>query len=280
MIRNVGSVRNKGLEIGLNTINLKGALRWESSFNIAFNRSKVLQLVDGKEIRQGSLLIKEGQELYTWNMRKWAGVDPSNGDPLWEVVKTEANGAVTRSTTNSYSAATLQNVGSAAPNFTGGLSNTLSYKNFTLSAFVNFVQGNQVYHTSRGLFDSDGAYYTYNSMVLASGWSRWQNAGDIATHPKAVFGGNKNSNQTSSRYLENGSYLRLRNVNLAYDLPSSWLDRLKISDARIYISGDNLLTFTKFSGMDPEVSLGPGGGTSSIKYPISKKVLFGINLTF
>lgn len=117
-------------------------------------------------------------------------------------------------------------------------------------------------------------------MVLANGWSRWQKEGDIATHPKAVFGGNKNANQASSRYLEDGSYLRLRNINLGYDVPTSLVERLKIADMRVFVSADNLLTFTKFSGMDPEVSLGPGGGSSSIKYPISKKVLFGINLTF
>lgn len=280
VIRNVGAVQNKGLEVNLSTINLKGAFRWESGFNIAFNRSKVLQLVDGKDIRQGNLLISEGQELYTWNMRKWASVDAENGDPLWEVVNTDANGNEVRSTTNSYSNATLQNVGSAAPDFTGGFSNTFSYKRFTLSAFMNFVSGNKVYHTSRGLFDSDGAYFTYNSMVLADNWSRWEKPGDIATHPKAVFGGNRNSNQTSSRYLEDGSYLRLRNINLSYDIPSGFLNRFKIADMKIYVSGDNLVTLTQFSGMDPEVSLGPGGGISSIKYPISKKVLFGINLTF
>lgn len=280
VIRNVGAVQNKGLELNLNTINLNGEFNWSTGFNIAFNKSKVLQLVDGKDIRQGNFLIREGQELYTWNMRKWAGVDPENGDPLWEVVTKDANGNETISTTNSYSRASLQNVGSAAPDFTGGLSNTFTYKRFTLSVFMNFVANNKVYHTSRGLFDSDGAYYTYNSMILADGWSRWQNPGDMATHPKPIFGGNRNSNQASSRYLEDGSYLRLRNINFSYDLPATFLNRFKIAEMRLYVSGDNLLTFTRFSGMDPEVSLGPGGGSSSIKYPISKKVLFGINLTF
>src|SRR5690606_3725776 len=119
-----------------------------------------------------------------------------------------------------------------------------------------------------------------NSMVLANGWSRWEKPGDQATHPKPVFGGNNNSNQASSRYLEDGRYLRLRNVTFAYELPGNLLSRLKVARARIYLSGDNLVTFTKFSGMDPEVVLGPYGGTSSIKYPISRKVLLGINVGF
>lgn len=280
IIKNVGAIRNRGLELNLTSTNLKGKLHWETNFNIAFNRSKVLVLDQGKDIRQGNFLISEGQELYTWNMRKWAGVDPANGDPLWEVVSKGANGEEIKTTTNSYAGATLQNVGSASPNFTGGISNTLSYKGFTLFAFFNFVSGNKVYNQSRGLFDSDGAYYTYNSMVLADGWNRWEKAGDIATHPKPVFGGNRNSNQTSSRFLEDGSYLRLRNVNFSYQLPENWARKIGSEQVKVYVSADNLVTFTKFSGMDPEVVLGPAGGTSSIKYPISKKVLFGINLSF
>ncbi|GAB3932592.1 TonB-dependent receptor [Larkinella terrae] len=278
--RNVGSVRNRGLELNLTSVNLAGRFRWETGFNIAFNRSKVLILDQGKDIRQGNLLISEGQQLYTWNMRKWMGVDPANGDPLWEKITTGSSGEQIRTTTNSYSEATQQNLGSASPDFTGGLSNTLSYKGFTLFAFFNFVSGNQIYHTSRQLFDSDGAYYSYNSMVLADGWSRWEKPGDQATHPKPVFGGNKNSNQPSSRFLEDGSYIRLRNVSLSYQLPDLIAKKLRAEQVKFVISGDNLLTFSKFSGMDPEVVLGASGGISSIKYPISRKLLFGITLGF
>ena len=115
-------------------------------------------------------------------------------------------------------------------------------------------------------------------MVLADGWNRWQKPGDIATHQKPVFGGSKNSNKTSSRYLEDGSYARLRNVTFSYQLPTAFVNKFHVGNAKFFVSGDNLITLTKFSGMDPEVALGPGGGTSSIKYPISRKVLFGINI--
>ncbi|GAA4443204.1 TonB-dependent receptor [Ravibacter arvi] len=278
--RNVGAIRNKGVEANL-TYNLSsGAFTWDAGLNIAFNKSNVLTLNQGKDIRQGNLLISEGKELYMWQMRKWAGVDPANGDPQWEKITTEADGSQVKTITNNYSDATLQVVGPSLPDFTGGMSNTFGYKRFTLNLFFNFVSGNKIYHTSRQLFDSDGAYYTYNSMALADGWSRWQKAGDVATHPKPVFGGNRNSNQASSRYLENGSYLRLRNVSLGYDLPESLLQKIRMKHARLSVSADNLLTFTKFSGMDPEVVIGSGGGSSSIKYPISRKVMFGINVGF
>ncbi|WP_236975199.1 TonB-dependent receptor [Membranihabitans maritimus] len=273
--RNIGSILNKGIELNILSKNIDREIKWTTNFNIAFNKSEVLELNEDNNIIQGNQIVEEGEELYTWYMRKWAGVDPQNGDPLWEVVN--ENGST--STTNVYSEGTLQKAGDANPDFTGGIINTFTYKNVSLSGFFNFTYGNLVYHSSRALFDSDGAYYTFNNMVLADGWSRWEQAGDNATHPKPVFGGNKNSNQTSSRYLEDGSYIRLRNITLTYRLPQEITRRAGLADLNFFVSGDNLVTLTDFSGMDPEVALGAGGSSSSLKYPISKKILFGINIT-
>jgi TonB-linked SusC/RagA family outer membrane protein len=278
---NVGSVRNRGLEINVTSKNLVGEFKWETNFNIAFNRNKVISLNAGEPSVNpaGPLPIAVGHDMNDWYMPIWAGVNPANGDPQWEQLVTDANGKVTKQLTNSYANATKQFTGtSASPKFTGGLTNTFSYKGFSLSTFFNFVYGNKVYNDSRAYFDNDGLYDSYNAMVPQSGWTRWQKPGDIATEPKAVQGGNNNSNQQSTRYLENGSYLRLRNVTLGYQLPKDWISSLKIRSARIFVSGDNLVTFTKFSGVDPEVDL--SSGTSSFKYPISRKILFGINVGF
>jgi TonB-linked SusC/RagA family outer membrane protein len=297
VFENIGSVRNRGLEINVTSRNLVGAFKWETNFNIAFNRNKVLSLNDGVSMAAPSrqLPIAVGHDMNDWYMPVWAGVNPTNGDPQWEKLVTDANGNVTKQLTNSYSAAaaTKQFTGkSASPKYTGGITNTFSYKNFTLSTFLNFVYGNYVYNDSRAYFDNDGLYESYNAMVPANGWTRWQKPGDIATEPKTVLGGNHDSNSASSRYLENGSYLRLRNVTFGYQLPQTWLNSLKIRSARIFVSGDNLVTFTKFSGVDPEVDLSPGvdpitgvdnignKGLSSFKYPISRKILFGINVGF
>jgi TonB-linked SusC/RagA family outer membrane protein len=286
---NLGSVRNRGLEINVTSKNLVGEFKWETNFNIAFNRNKVTSLNAGKsEVNPaGPLPIAIGHDMNDWYMPIWAGVNPANGDPQWEQLVTDANGKVTKQLTNSYANATKQFIGtSASPKFTGGITNTFAYKGFSLSTFFNFVYGNKVYNDSRAYFDNDGLYDSYNAMVAPSGWTRWQKPGDIATEPKAVQGGNNNSNQQSSRYLENGSYLRLRNVTLGYQLPTNWISSLKIRSARIFVSGDNLVTFTKFSGVDPEVDLSPvvgnrgAEGLSSFKYPISRKILFGINVGF
>ena len=279
VIQNVGSVRNRGLEINLTTQNLAGEFSWETNFNIAFNRNEVLALDAGKDIISSQRIIRVGEDMNSWYMRKWAGVDPATGDPLWEII-TDNNGVKEVMTTSKLSEATLQIVGNYTPDFTGGIQNTFSYKNFSLNTFFNFVYGNLVYNSSRESFDSDGAYETSNDMVPAEGWTRWQKPGDIATHPRAVFGGNLNSNKPSSRYLEDGSYIRLRNVRLSYAIPQSFLSKIKLANATLFVSGDNLWTGTKYSGMDPEVSLGPGGGGAYYRYPISKRVLFGVNLGF
>jgi hypothetical protein len=180
--------------------------------------------------------------------------------------------------------ATLQFVGKASPDFTGGISNTISYKSFSLNAFANFVSGGLVY--DQNFAGSDGAYQTYNEAVLQKGQVRWEKPGDIATHPKSVYGGNMNSNKPSSRFLQSGSYIRLRNVTIGYQLPSTLLSRIHFTNARVFVSGDNLWTGTDYLGMDPEVALSPGNGAtignsgSAYRYPISKKILFGINLEF
>ncbi|WP_339070474.1 TonB-dependent receptor [Chitinophaga sp. 212800008-4] len=279
--RNVGSVRNQGIEISLNTDNLVGEFSWSTDFNIGFNKNRVTDLYGGQaqiiDPISGYFVLRQGQDMRSFFMRKWAGVDPGNGNPLWEKVTTDANGKETRATTSNYNDATLQIVGSATPKFFGGMRNVFTYRNFQLSAFLSFVSGNQVYNSTRELMDNDGAYYTYNMMALDKGWSRWQQPGDVATHPKYVIKGNKNSQKTSSRFLEDGSYLRLRNVNLSYALPKAWLDRVHIGSARISIGGDNLWTLTKFSGIDPEVD---DRGINYVKYPASTKWFAGLEINF
>lgn len=285
LTQNIGTVRNRGIDIELNTINLTGAFKWNTTFNIGFNKNKVGKLYQDQPIDKfTNQRIAVGQDMNSWFMREWAGVNPDNGEPMWYKSQTGADGSVTTTTTNDYNAADRRYVGTSTPNFTGGMGNEFSYKNFSLNAFFNFVSGSKIYNSSRELFDADGAYPQYNSMVLKDDWNRWEKAGDIATHPKAVVNGNKLSYKPSSRYLEDGSYLRLRNVTFAYNFPESVTKKLNISNLRVFVSGDNLLTLTKFSGMDPEVSdLEPNtanSGVSGFRYPISKKVMFGVNLNF
>ncbi|MCO4292704.1 SusC/RagA family TonB-linked outer membrane protein [Solitalea sp. MAHUQ-68] len=290
IFENVGSIRNRGVEFNLTTTNLKGKFSWVTNLNVAVNRNKVLSLNDGAtEFSAGAAQpIAVGHDMNEWYMRKWVGVDPNNGDPLWEQIVKDADGKEFVSYTNSWNSATPQYTGkSSQPKFTGGFTNTFSYKNWSLSAFANFVYGNKVYNGARAGFDTDGLYESYNAMVLADGWNRWEKPGDIATHPKPVYGGNHSSNSTSTRFLEDGSYIRLRNVKLSYDLPKALLSRINVTGLRFYMGADNLLTITKFSGPNPEViynntdkNSSYSSGSAGYYYPQSRKLLFGMNLSF
>jgi TonB-linked SusC/RagA family outer membrane protein len=274
---NVGGLKNSGVEVALNgDVIQRKNFTWNLGFNIGVNTNEVTELFDGQnQIPRGNKIFKVGEDSNSWYMRKWAGVHPTNGDPLWEVVNSETGDV---SYTSNYNEATEQIVGTSTPDFIGGFSSEIEYKGFTLGARFSFISGGTIYNSSRELFDSDGLYPTYNQQVFIDGWSRWEKEGDIASHPRAIYGGNNNSNKPSSRYLEDRSYLKLKNITLGFNVPKPFTDKLNLSDARIYLSGDNLLTFTNYSGMDPEV--GGLNGSTSMSYPEPTRFVFGLNLSF
>jgi len=292
-LENVGSVRNRGVEFQLNTNNIKTRdFRWDMGTNFGLNKNEVTSTPNNNEailevrnnIRQE---VKVGQDIFSWYMPKWLGVDPANGDPLWEKIIYDANGNITdRVPTNEFGEATFQVVGKATPKFTGGWINTFTYKWVQLYINTNFVYGNKIFNHNRVSTDADGAQLGFNQVSIENnkfGWSRWENPGDNATHPKSVMLGNKLSNSISSRYLEDGSFFRIRNVTLSFDIKSV-LNINAIRKLQLNISGDNLFTFTKFSGMDPEVSLQRSDyslpGLYSDYYPGSRQFLIGVEIGF
>lgn len=275
--KNVGAINNKGLEISLNADVIRTSkFQWTSDFNIGFNRNRVTELYGGKPELKGLKRLEEGRDMDEWYLREWAGVDPANGSPLWYT--TDENGK--RTTTDSYNKADRVYCGSAAPKFTGGWMNSFSYKGFTLTANFDFVYGNLLYNQSRELLDSDGAYADYNSMKLKSGWKRWEKEGDIATHPKAINGGNKNSNKSSSRYLEKGNYFSLRNLSLGYSIPEKLCGKLGLQQVNVSCSADNLFTLTPFSGVSSQLSDSSTDGYAGTIYPLSRRIVFGLNVSF
>ena len=273
---NVGTVNNKGIELAVDAdIIDKGDWYWNFGFNVGLNKNKVVYLPNG-EFRQGLQIVREGQDIFTWNMPIWAGVDPETGSPMWE--KVNEDGTIEH--TNIYAEATYQNAGTSSPKFQGGLSTMLRWKGITLSATGNFIYGNMIYNSARVSMDSDGAYTDYNMMSIDNGlgWSRWQQPGDIATHPQPKMNGNNDAHSTSTRYLESGSHFRLKNVTLSYDFPQAWMKKAKMKGLKVYVSGDNLVTFSRFSGMDPEIDT--EYGTYDTNYPVPMTVVGGIQITF
>ena len=294
--KNAGSVRNQGIEyrIDANIIN-KGKWSWDLGFNIGFNKNRVTELPNHEAFLQTASSVnqqvKEGQDIYSWYMKEWAGVDPENGDPLWYVVndkgeyELDANGE--RMTTNDYNATKAKVVGKATPLFSGGLNTQVSWNGIFLSLNTNFMYGNKIYNYTRQSTDADGAYVGYNQLSIENsiqGWKRWEKEGDIATHPKATLNGNHSANSISSRYLEDGSYFRIKNLTVGYDFPKNLIKKAHMTRCRIYFSADNLWTATKFSGMDPEISLTTTtyelAGMYSNTYPVGRTYQAGVEISF
>lgn len=292
---NVGEIRNTGVEMAINAIAIKSKdFKWSINLNFSTNKNEVLQLTNKESVEEmvinrgdPSQILTVGGGAFDWYMPKWLGVDPANGQPLWEDIIYDDNGnEIGREATSIYTDAAedYQNMGSPFPDFSGGFGSFFSYKNISLSVAFFYSYGNKIYNTSRQELDNDGENVSVNAMKLQDGWSRWVNPGDVTTHPEAVYGGNMNSNKYSSRFLEDGSFLRLRNITLAYNLPQKYVEKMKLQNLRFTFSVDNLFTWTKYSGLDPDVPLYLGEyslpGTQYFKYPISKQFLFGLELGF
>lgn len=283
---NVGKIRNMGVELTLtsNNFNRKN-FKWTTSLNLGHNKNTVVYLPNHEDIvassSQGNQIYREGEPLYSWYMPKWLGVDSETGAPLWEHLIKDENGNVISTEPTSKLDLTNDNqiVGNAQPVLVGGLLNTFNVYGVEISANLQFNYGNKVFNDSRRYVDSDGAYIDYNFMSLDNGlgWNRWRQPGDNATHPRARLGGNRLSNEVTSRYLEDGSYLRIKNITVSYPLPANVLRKMHLQSFRIFLSGDNLYTFTKFSGMDPEVGV---NGLFSYNYPVSRVFSLGIDVKF
>ncbi len=294
---NVGKVRNMGVELAIDgSIIRTKDFNWSAGINLGANQNRVLEYPDHQEVitkSEVSQMIQEGRDIYSWYMPKWMGVDIDTGRPLWEHIEYDENGAeIERTLVDTYGDATPQIVGSASPWFSGGLNTSISWKGITLSANGNFVVGNKIYNRTRQhIMDTDGAKAGYNQQSFNNGlgWIRWKK-GDpdgtnaIATHPQAINGGNSNANEYSSRYLEDGSFFRLRNVTLSYDFPKTLVQKVRMGGARIYVSADNIWTYSRFSGMDPEVSLESStwslAGLYADNYPVPMSIVMGIDIKF
>jgi TonB-linked SusC/RagA family outer membrane protein len=274
--KNVGSMTNNGLEFQVSSKNLIGEFKWSTDFNISFNRSKITKLEKGVPIlggfidnRSAAAIAQEGQPLGTFYGYVSEGVDPATGNIKYKDI--DKSGGL------SDGDKTI--IGNANPDFSYGLTNNFNYKGFSFSFFFQGVQGNQIFNASRIV--TEGMYYPVNQ--LATVLTRWEKPGDITNMPKSDKDNAKHNSDVSSRYVEDGSYLRLKSATLGYDLPKSVSNFLKMEKLHVYVTAENLLTFTKYSGFDPEVSaygVGIAPGVDFGSYPQSRSFMFGLNLNF
>jgi len=267
--QNLGKLENKGFEFGLNTHNLTGTFKWSTDFNIAFNRNKITD-IEGQIIENEIARAMEGEPVGVFYTVDYAGVDPENGDALF--YDSEGN------KTSTYSSDYRKIVGDPNPDFTGGLTNTFSYRGLSLRVFMQFSQGNDVYR-SGGRFVNANMTTIWNQQV--SQLDRWQQPGDITDVPQARL--TTNGSQHSSRYIEDGSYLRFKNITLGYNLPKSLIKGAGLSKVRIYAQAQNWFTITDYNGNDPEVTSNGtaniGQGITFLEAPTPKMLMFGIDLS-
>ncbi|MEI6407816.1 MAG: TonB-dependent receptor [Bacteroidota bacterium] len=256
--QNVGEMQNKGFEVVLNSNNLVGKFKWSTSVNLAANRNKIVALSKGQKIIDdgGSRymnVVKVGSPIGEFYGPQYAGVDPKTGDALWYVNKMDDAGNIINpgATTSEYSDASFVELGSPLPKLIGGIDNTFSFAGISLDIRFQGQYGNKI-HNSAGEFMSCSACWFDNQT--RDQLKRWQKPGDITDVPQARLGYTNGSQSRSSRFLTDGSYLRLKNLSLAYDFPTRLLHKTGIRDLRIYLTGTNMLTFTKYKGWDPEVT--------------------------
>jgi TonB-linked SusC/RagA family outer membrane protein len=268
-LSNVGNIKNAGVEAQLTTRNFTSddphGFTWTTDLNIAANRNKVVGLYNDEPFSAGSYSanrVQVGHPLGEFYMYRFLGVDPATGDAKYSD--------------------DLEFVGSPHPKYQGGFTSEMSWMGFDLHGFVQFNKGNQIFNAIR-VFADDGGRYSDNKF--ADVLRRWQKPGDITDEPRASRAGRSDAVEVSSRYLEDGSYVRIGDVTLGYTLPSRWAGMTGLNNARLYVSGHNLHTFTKYKGYSPDVnSQGAtsniGLGTDFYAYPVARSFTFGVKAGF
>ena len=274
IVRNEGVMSNKGFEVLVNSRNLEGKFSWDTDFNISFNKNKLeeLDLTQIYSAATTSDFISDavvrnvpGRPLSQFYGYISDGVDPETGDLIYRDLNNDGR---ISSTDRTF-------IGDPNPDFIFGLTNNFSWKGFDLSVFVQGSYGNDIFNASR--IETEGMYDGKNQTTRVL--DRWRVPGQITDVPRAGF-----TLRNSSYFVEDGSFLRVKNVSLSYNIAGEKLKKMKINRLQPYFSVSNLLTWTNYSGMDPEVNQwGNSGVVQGLDwgtYPQSRSFVLGVNVEF
>lgn len=288
-LENIGSMKNSGVELSLRTANLIGRFKWNTDFNISFNNNRILDL--------GGKTLYIDNDTYKLKIGSWSVIQESEqmgsffgleADGIWQL--DEASEAarygdvpgdfkyVDQNNDGVIDANDRKIIGHALPKFFWGMNNTFSYGNLTLDIFIQGQHGNQILNSNRFELESGNGLSNASVDML----NRWTPENPSNEFPRA----NRNADylKMSDRYLEDGSYIRVKVITLSYNLPAAWMKTLRLDNARFYVTGENLLTFTKYTGFDPEVSRfgfdNTRMGYDYGGYPSAKTYILGVILNF
>ena len=269
--KNIGSIRNYGVEFSVNASLLQNSdWNWNVFANLTWNKNKVIKLSTDKPLEYTFQIIEQGRPYSQFYMKEYAGVDRETGKPLW-YLNEEGD-----ETTSNYNAAAKRYVGCADPKVLGGFGTNVSWKGIDLSVNFNYRLGGKVYDSGAPFTGFGMAFRTPLEDVALNSWT--ENNKD-AKYPQYIYGDPLSSTKDSSRFLYSGDYLRISNVTLGYTLPKNLTEKFFVKRLRAYVSVDNLYTFTAsdFVGYNPETS---ANGVIAWQYPATRTFIGGIQLTF
>ncbi len=301
-IQNIGKIENKGLEFSVNSKNITGKFEWSTDFNISINRNKILELPGNKDILYGNApghwpgfanarIMREGEALgsfygYTYDGVYQAGdtfipgagfEQMAGGEKYKDMDGMGTDGKLTGQPDNILNTNDQKIIGNPNPDFIFGFNNEFKFKGFDLTIFINGSQGNDIYSYQLQELENLGAYGYNTTREALKSWS------PTNTNTNVPIKNISRSLKPSSRWVMDGSYIRIKNIMFGYNLPKTITQKLQIQKVRFYVSGQNLFTITKYRGFDPEVNYRTSNsnqGTDYASYPMAKSITVGLNVGF
>lgn len=280
---NAGKVRNQGIEMSLHTINLTGELGWETNLTATYNKNKIKDLNSDvpyyiNQINNSYVtMLAKDYPINVFYGYVTDGIFQNQSEVNTHAVQPGAEpGDIRFRDLNNDGVINDSDrtvIGNPNPSWLFSMNNSLSYKGFELSVFLQGIAGNKIYNANN--IDNTGMAAAYNQTTDVL--KRWQGEGTSNSMPRAVFGDPNQNTRVSDRFVENGSYLRLKNITLSYTFPKQWLQKAQIENARLSLSCENVATITGYSGSDPEVGI---NGIDQNRYPISRTFSLGLNFNF
>lgn len=289
-LTNIGSIRNTGVELALTTRNIVGKdFQWTTNFTLAHIKNEVIELYQDQPITSGfGSRVTEGESIGSFFGYVTDGIFQTEEEIANAPFQTSrtAPGDIKFVDTNEDGVINdddRQIIGSAQPDLVGGVTNSLSYKGFELNFFFQFSIGNEILNNNTVFAEGMNSVFNQTVRAFENRWTE-ENPNNDSRFPRAVWGDPNQNRRDSDRFVEDGSYLRLKTTTLAYSLPASLISGSPFSKVRVYASGQNLLTFTNYSWFDPEVNTFDGSnislGTDFLTYPQARSIIFGVDLGF
>ncbi|KLT65270.1 hypothetical protein AB669_13100 [Pedobacter sp. BMA] len=280
--KNIGKMWNRGIEINLagDIVKVRN-FKWDMNINWSLIRNRITKMpTETPTIIDGTKQLAEGKSRYEYWLRQWAGVDPADGAGLFLINPLSPGSAADTRTINGQSYTINPNnalydySGSSIPKFFGSVTNTFTYKAFSLAVIMNYQVGGKAYDAT---YQSLMSYAGYGGALHVDALNSWQQVGDPASIPRLDVGRSTFNNATSTRFLIDASYLNMRSAILGYNLPTNFIKKIGLSRVNVYASGENLFLVSKRKGLDPSESF---TGVNTNNYTPTRIVSLGLNASF